>query len=78
MLSKLYLQHQVHFQPAKSYQVDDLRYNSSEQAKRTTMTQITLAELYPASTYIVYIKSVNAAGVGPSTPAVSTSIPPAG
>ena len=44
----------------------------------TIMSKITLSGLYPASTYTVYIRSVNAAGEGTSSTPVSAVLAPTG
>ena len=74
----LYSTTQVYYQPTKTYVVTDYLYNSSQQSTSTTMTHITLSGLYPASTYTVYIRSVNAAGGGNSSTSVSATLAPTG
>ena len=69
---------QVYYRPDKSYQVTDPSYNSSEQSVRTVSTQVTLSGLYPASTYTVYIRSVNAVSTGAASTPVTVVLPPAG
>ena len=69
---------QVYYRPDKSYQVTDPSYNSSEQSVRTVSTQVTLSGLYPASTYTVYIRSVNAVGTGAASTSVTVVLSPAG
>ena len=68
----------MYYQPVKSYQVTDRSYDSSEQSIRTVSTQVTLSGLYPASTYTVYIRSVNAVGTGAASTPVTAVLPPAG
>ena len=68
----------MYYQPDKYYQVTDPSYNSSEQSVRTVSTQVTLIGLYPASTYTVYIRSVNAVGTGAASTSVTAVLQPAG
>ena len=69
---------QVYYQPMKTYEVSDQSYDSSEQSNSTIMSNITLSGLYPASTYTIYIRSVNAAGEGNSSIPVSVVLTPTG
>ena len=68
----------MYYQPDKSYQVTDRSYDSSEQSISSMSTHITLSGLYPASTYTVYIRSVNAVGTGAASTSVTAVLPPAG
>ena len=55
---------QVYYTPMKSYQVTDRSYNESQQQIDVNGTQATLMNLFPATTYSVYVTAFNGAGEG--------------
>ena len=55
---------QVYYTPSKSYSVDDLLYNSQQLYVGIARTNVLLTDLYPDSTYNVYVTALNGAGEG--------------
>ena len=70
---------QVYYKPTKSYTVNDQSYNDTQKTVNTNMTRVTVSSgLYPATTYTVFITSVNAAREGARSAPVSVALAPTG